>query len=385
MEATWWTRPDQLDDEQKDVVSLPLDGNHLILGPPGSGKTNLLLLRAAYLRANAINNIQILTLGRVLREFLVSGSDTTKVSADKIDTYVGWASDILNNAGIDFRISGDFEKQRAIISTRLSEMTDEQVDEYRLDAVMLDECQDYTDEEINVLIRFSNRIFAAGDSRQRIYKHRGGIERLKTVCQSQKMLTYHYRNGLKICRVADGITNLVGSKVGLEATCQYKEKEAPSQVVFHEAESLPDQVNRAALLLQAQLRAYPTGMLGVLCPLVKDVKEAWGLLNATFLRSDIQLQLGDSGYTTFDPERRILVGTIHGAKGLEFRALHLLAMEGLTNFPTNRAKIAYTGVTRAKTSLALYRSGPVIGPLQNGESALAPPVGAVTLESLFGV
>lgn len=80
MEATWWTRPEHLDTEQRDVVSLPLAGNHLVIGPPGSGKTNLLLLRASYLQANGINNFQLLTVGRVLREFLASGSATTKIS-----------------------------------------------------------------------------------------------------------------------------------------------------------------------------------------------------------------------------------------------------------------------------------------------------------------
>ena len=49
MEATWWTQPDQLDEDQKKVVALPMEGNHLVVGPPGRVKTNLLILRATYL------------------------------------------------------------------------------------------------------------------------------------------------------------------------------------------------------------------------------------------------------------------------------------------------------------------------------------------------
>jgi hypothetical protein len=177
---------------------------------------------------------------------------------------------------------------------------------------------------------------------------------------------------------------MVGSKEGLEATARYRESESPSQVLFHEAESLEEQVARAIPVLQAQLRAYPTGMLGALCPLSRDVKAVWELLANSHLRSNIQLQLKDSGYAALDPLRRILVGTVHGAKGLEFRALHLFATEGLSSFPTNRVKIAYTGVTRAKTSLAIYRGGPLIGPLLNGEAALAPPPSKVELKDLFG-
>jgi superfamily I DNA/RNA helicase len=49
METTWWTQPEDLDETQKEVVALDPKGDHLVLGPPGSGKTNLLILRAAYL------------------------------------------------------------------------------------------------------------------------------------------------------------------------------------------------------------------------------------------------------------------------------------------------------------------------------------------------
>jgi len=270
-----------------------------------------------------------------------------------------------------------------MILKRLTELEDDQVDDHRLDAILLDECQDYSVQEIEIIERFSNRIFAAGDNRQRIYRHKGSIERLKKICPSFKNLTYHYRNGIKICRVADGITNLVDSKDGLEATAQYREVDAPSQVIFVGPDTLQDQVAKAVNALQGQLRAYPTGMLGVLCPLIQDVKDVWRILSSTHLQSDIQLQLSDHGYTALDPERRVLVGTIHGAKGLEFRALHILAMEGIGNFRTGRARLAYTGVTRAKTSLTIYRSGPLIGPLQNGEAALSPPPASVDLKSLF--
>ena len=279
---------------------------------------------------------------------MASGSDTTKVAAEKIDTFFGWAADVLDGCGIDFRISGKYADKKNVIIRKLSELSEDQVEDNSLDALLLDECQDYTVDEINLMSRFARRVFAAGDSRQRIYHSRGAIERLKEICGNTSTLTYHYRNGVKICRVADGITNLVGSREGLEATSQYREADAPSQVSFFEPESLSDQVARAVPSLQAQLRAYPTGMMGVLCPLNSDVKKVWDLLTDTHLRADIQLQMSDTRYSALDPARRILVASIHGAKGLEFRALHLLATEGITDFRTNKAKIAYTGVTLPK-------------------------------------
>ena len=57
MDDTWWRSADQLDTDQAELISLPLGGSHLIVGPPGSGKTNILLLRATYLTRAGQSNI----------------------------------------------------------------------------------------------------------------------------------------------------------------------------------------------------------------------------------------------------------------------------------------------------------------------------------------
>jgi superfamily I DNA/RNA helicase len=46
---SWWRELGDLNDEQRNVIKLPAEGSFLVNGPPGSGKTNLLLLRANYL------------------------------------------------------------------------------------------------------------------------------------------------------------------------------------------------------------------------------------------------------------------------------------------------------------------------------------------------
>ena len=48
MEA-WWREQGELDEDQSKVIGLQEEGSFLVVGPPGSGKTNLLLLRANYL------------------------------------------------------------------------------------------------------------------------------------------------------------------------------------------------------------------------------------------------------------------------------------------------------------------------------------------------
>lgn len=74
MNETWWVKPEQLDAEQKEVISLPLGQSYLIVGPPGSGKTNLLLLRASYLIRAGCPNVQIVVFTRSLERFIVDGA-----------------------------------------------------------------------------------------------------------------------------------------------------------------------------------------------------------------------------------------------------------------------------------------------------------------------
>ena len=69
MQNTWWKGIEQLASEQSDIIDLPPEKSYLILGPPGSGKTNLLLLRAKYLTLAGQANLRVIIFTRTLQEF----------------------------------------------------------------------------------------------------------------------------------------------------------------------------------------------------------------------------------------------------------------------------------------------------------------------------
>ena len=72
--SLWWAKREQLDVHQVALIEdLPLVGSHAVVGPPGSGKTNVLLRRAQFVRMQEMPNVLVLTFTRALTEFVRTG------------------------------------------------------------------------------------------------------------------------------------------------------------------------------------------------------------------------------------------------------------------------------------------------------------------------
>jgi len=65
--SLWWARREQLDKYQLELIErLPLRESCVVLGPPGSGKTNVLLRRAQFVRSQDMSNVLVLHVYSVL-------------------------------------------------------------------------------------------------------------------------------------------------------------------------------------------------------------------------------------------------------------------------------------------------------------------------------
>lgn len=110
MDDTWWRKPDELDEDQRAIINeLPIDADHLIQGPPGSGKTNILMLRATYLHLQGYHDSSIITFNRTLKEFLSTGVGHYDFQSAKIKTFVKWGVEVLEDHGMSLKLEDDFE------------------------------------------------------------------------------------------------------------------------------------------------------------------------------------------------------------------------------------------------------------------------------------
>ncbi|MCU1278387.1 MAG: helicase, partial [bacterium] len=208
---SWWLDISELDDEQRSVIDLPDDGSYLFIGPPGSGKTNLLLLRASYLIAAQKPNVVVLMFTRSLREFVTLGAEHYRVSGSKIMTIMKWAQTLLREHGVPIDdLPDEFEKLRLEVANRLKALIDRRPAlERHLECILVDEVQDCLSEEIELFFRCARNVFFVGDDRQRIYRVDGIIEDISKRVDTRRLI-HHYRNGREICKVADAIGKTSG-------------------------------------------------------------------------------------------------------------------------------------------------------------------------------
>ena len=208
MNETWWVKQEDLDEKQRSVIDLPLDESHMIIGPPGSGKTNLLLLRASQLVLSGKPNVLIIVFTRTLREFLATGGNIYQFGIDKLKTLNGWTFEFLRQHGLTPSDDEDFDEQRRRRLAQIEKLVKEQQLSNMYDAVLLDEAQDYLPGEIDIFFKLGKVVFAASDSRQRIYVGDNDLGALEAKFQNIYPLRYHYRNGHKICLVADELAKV---------------------------------------------------------------------------------------------------------------------------------------------------------------------------------
>lgn len=381
-DTSWWVDSNELDDEQLEVIELAPDGSFLVGGPPGSGKTNLLLLRASYLVDAQKPNVAVLMFTRSLREFVVRGSGNYSFAADKVQTIAKWEQTLIREHGGTIPPDGvPFAERRKALAAELAAIFDKKgALAHHLDCILVDEVQDCLPEEIELFFRAGKAVFFVGDHRQQIYEKNGILDSLKDRVVKRD-LSKHYRNGEEICKVADAVGKTMG-EMPLLPSCNYDETKAKSGVNFEACADDDALFKSLGSRLAAQLKTYPEELLGVAAPKNDDVRKLRAALERNPLISPFLLAEGEMD-NPFDERQRVCVCTMHDAKGLEFRCMHLAFVEHLKRMGSTQKRLAFTSVTRAKTALSVYHIDQMPGYMEAAREVVVPPKPTPDVRSLF--
>lgn len=370
MSLLWRRRRDLHPDQVNAIEGLPATGKYLLLGPPGSGKTSILLHRGQYLRLppHQLANVILVTFSRTLREFIsLSGDD--RFPPELIVTQRTLVDALFKAYGEQPPTAGeDLPEQNRIRAAAANELIASRGRLVSYDAILVDEIQDLCEEELRLLSSLSDRVMLVGDIRQQVYRSTDVLPVVSELCDSTIELRHHFRISQEICLVADRI--LQNNDFSLAEYAHYVGP-TPTRPSVVGPLSPEAQVAALAETLDLQLDTYnePSDLLGVVVGRTDECDDILERLNAIpKLRGRCGVFHAGVAHRHFDENCKICITTVQSCKGLEFRALHWLFADA-TPYLTRQK--AYTVVTRAKSSLTVYRQG-TLPPILSGAIPPAP-------------
>lgn len=382
MKSSWWRSKSELDADQTAFITLPPRGRYALIGPPGSGKTNLLLLRAQYVAGTGERNVLVLTYTNALADFIRTGiSSAGLISPNQVKTFHSWAcSHILENLGRRPNgKDGEFDNALRLEMLELLKQSNQKLFSKNIySAIFVDEAQDLTFDELDVLLGLSENVCICGDEKQGIYG-KDGLTAIERLSLTSHVLKRHFRIGQRIAKVADRLMPPASGSDSLEATSNYNPKiQGDSSALMHICGSRDEQFSKMLEYVRVQLDAFQEDSIGIFCGTRDTLSELHERFNNTDLSALVVVHGGDD-IASFSSSQKIHLMTIHAAKGTEFRAVHIYAAEELNRYPLNQRRLGYTAITRAKTALNVFRTGSTNVPLEN---AFAEPA-HIEIDDLF--
>ncbi len=168
----WMIARELLTEQQERVVALPAEQNQFISGPPGCGKTVLLLHRANHLLHScnlSSQQLRVLVFTNVLRVYLQAGGDTLNLPFEIIQSFYSWVFQLADREGLPRSQAVRLEERCKETLECVTRYFESQRASPVLEAVLVDEGQDLPLTAYRLLRKASRHVTVFADSIQQLY------------------------------------------------------------------------------------------------------------------------------------------------------------------------------------------------------------------------
>lgn len=347
------TSVNDLDAPQKRVIKHePLNDNIHVTGPPGSGKTNVAVLRAQMLIQQGYTNLLFLTYNHSVVSFVQTMFKLMGLSTNvQVTNKDAFLIDLAKSAGHYFRSNNGpywdqysevlrFLKSRNLVRNR--------------QLIILDEAQDFYPDEIEILKAISEKMIAVGDYDQKISNIRDNRDSFREF-QPFSLGTI-YRYGTAIANMAQQFATTHNN---LASIVTRRGNSTPYRVVCN---SQSEAVNSIARIIQN--RKYADTTMAIISPVRDKLKS---------LKQSLQLKMVDVFFPAsnkeyrqhnFDLKTPVLL-TPDSSKGTEYDSVILYGFEEGGSMYYQRRERLFVSITRTCNELYLIQEPATIPELKN--------------------
>lgn len=354
-----------LSDEQRSVMNLELDRNHVVRGAPGTGKSVLALYRAqAALREDM--NVMMIMFNNTLRSYTEQAAAQLSIPHTRIRTLDKWFGRFFEQrfrkaaptlpprrAGgyREFDWAGCFE---IAAKPRDGDARDDELH------IIVDEGQDFPVEAFSFLRLAAASVTVFADENQRITDRNTTVEQIcrATGVDEPSELTRNYRNTRPIAEVAAHFDPSL--RGGVTQVGEPPKEGGPPRLLSAQAGDAG--IARIASYVRIIQRRQPAWHIGVLLPEARqqaayyDALEEEGVAGLGMYSYDRGIMAGKAEIDFAEPGVRVL--NHKSAKGLEFDLVLLPELQTMRNpDEINFARTMYVLCSRARLALILAYSG----------------------------